>query len=43
MHFFDEISEWVWTDGFTVEMTARIHYVDPITQQLRIEVNSGCS
>ncbi|MGF6951030.1 hypothetical protein QF028_003535 [Neobacillus sp. B4I6] len=31
----------VWTDGFTTEMTGRIHQVDPITYQLRIEVKPG--
>lgn len=28
-------------DGFTADYTGRIHYVDPITHQLRIEVNTG--
>lgn len=31
----------IWTDGFTTDYTGRIHYVDPITHQLRIEVNTG--
>jgi len=31
----------VWADGFTYVITGRIHYVDPITKQLRIEVNPG--
>ena len=31
----------VWNDGFTYEITGRIHYVDPITKQLRVEVKPG--
>jgi hypothetical protein len=31
----------IWDDGFTHEMTGRIHYVDPITHELRIEVKPG--
>ena len=31
----------VWSDGFTEMITGRIHYVDPITHQLRIELESG--
>jgi hypothetical protein len=31
----------VWSDGFTETITGRIHYVDPITLQLRIELESG--
>jgi hypothetical protein len=31
----------VWNDGFTETITGRIHYVDPITLQLRIELESG--
>ncbi|MBT2701582.1 YolD-like family protein [Bacillus sp. ISL-40] len=31
----------VWTDGFTTDMTGRIHHIDPITHQLRIEVKPG--
>jgi YolD-like protein len=31
----------VWSDGFTETITGRIHYVDPITFQLRVEVKSG--
>jgi hypothetical protein len=31
----------VWSGGFTETITGRIHYVDPITFQLRIEVKSG--
>jgi hypothetical protein len=30
-----------WSDGLTVTITGRIHYVDPIALQLRIEVESG--
>ncbi|MEO2074837.1 MAG: YolD-like family protein [Bacillus sp. (in: firmicutes)] len=31
----------IWSDGFTEEITGRIHYVDPITYQLCIEVKPG--
>jgi hypothetical protein len=31
----------VWSDGFTETITGPIHYVDPITCQLRIEVKSN--
>jgi hypothetical protein len=31
----------VWADGFTTDITGRIHRVDPITHQLRVEVKPG--
>ena len=31
----------VWSDGFTEDISGRIHYIDPITHQLRIEMNPG--
>jgi hypothetical protein len=31
----------VWSDGFTETITGTIHYVDPITFQLRIELETG--
>ncbi|MCM3724596.1 YolD-like family protein [Neobacillus cucumis] len=31
----------IWVDGFTKEMTGRIHFVDPLTHELRIEVKEG--
>lgn len=31
----------VWNEGFTESITGLIHYVDPNTLQLRIEVKSG--
>nr|WP_308315506.1 YolD-like family protein [Bacillus halotolerans] len=31
----------VWYDGFTSDITGHIHYVDPITHELRIEVKPG--
>ncbi|TDK61749.1 YolD-like family protein [Bacillus salipaludis] len=31
----------IWDDGFTHEMTGRVHYVVPITHELRIEVKPG--
>jgi hypothetical protein len=31
----------IWDDGFTSDITGRVHYVDPITHELPIEVNLG--
>ncbi|WP_235824976.1 YolD-like family protein [Bacillus salipaludis] len=31
----------VWNDGFTSVITGRVHYIDPITHELRIEVKAG--
>ncbi|WP_440971190.1 YolD-like family protein [Peribacillus frigoritolerans] len=31
----------VWSDGFINDVTGRIHYVDPVTHELRIEVKPG--
>jgi hypothetical protein len=31
----------VWSDGFTEVLTGKVHYVDPITHQLRIETKPG--
>jgi hypothetical protein len=31
----------IWTDGFTSNITGRIHYLDPISYQLRIELQRG--
>lgn len=31
----------LWTDGFTSEITGRIHYLDPISYQLRIDLQRG--
>jgi hypothetical protein len=31
----------VWDDGFTHDINGRVHYVDPITHELRIEVKPG--
>lgn len=31
----------IWDDGFTEDMTGLIHFVDPISHQLRIEVQPG--
>ncbi|MGG1677722.1 YolD-like family protein [Neobacillus sp. NRS-1170] len=28
----------IWVDGFTKELAGRIHFVDPLTHELRIEV-----
>lgn len=31
----------VWSEGFTVTISGRIHYVDPITFQLHMEIKPG--
>jgi hypothetical protein len=31
----------VWEDGFTHDIRGRVHYVEPITHELRIEVEPG--
>src|SRR4051794_23883735 len=31
----------IWDDGFTHDMTGRVHYVNPITHELRIEAKPG--
>jgi hypothetical protein len=31
----------VWAEGFTTDYTGRIHYINPITKQLRIETKPG--
>ena len=31
----------VWDDGFTQDIYGRVHYVDPITHELCIEVKPG--
>ena len=31
----------VWDDGYTHDITGRVHYVDPITDELRIVLKSG--
>ncbi|WP_332285191.1 YolD-like family protein [Bacillus safensis] len=31
----------VWDDGFTHDITGRVHYVDSITHEVRIEVKPG--
>ncbi|MGF6947889.1 hypothetical protein QF028_000382 [Neobacillus sp. B4I6] len=36
-----EVKLTVWDDGFTHDITGRVHYVDPITHELRIEVKPG--
>jgi hypothetical protein len=30
-----------WVDGFNYDISGRVHYVDPITHELRIEMNPG--
>ncbi|MCM2535212.1 YolD-like family protein [Neobacillus pocheonensis] len=37
----DLIKHYLWDDGFTFNVTGHVHYVDPITHQLRIEVKHG--
>ncbi|WP_374110608.1 YolD-like family protein [Neobacillus cucumis] len=31
----------IWSDGFIPEITGRIQYLDPISHQLRIELQGG--
>jgi hypothetical protein len=31
----------VWDEGFTSDMIGKIHYVDPLTKQVRLEVAEG--
>jgi hypothetical protein len=31
----------IWSNGFTSDITGRIHFVDPISHELRIESKSG--
>ncbi|WP_081109060.1 YolD-like family protein [Peribacillus simplex] len=31
----------VWDEGFTHDITGCVHYVDPITHELRIEIQPG--
>lgn len=31
----------IWSNGFTSEINGRIHYVDPISNHLRIELQGG--
>jgi hypothetical protein len=31
----------VWDEGFTQDITGHVHYVDPITHEVRIEVKPG--
>ena len=31
----------IWSKGFTSEITGRIHYVDPLSYQLRMELQGG--
>ncbi|WML52111.1 YolD-like family protein [Neobacillus sp. PS3-12] len=31
----------VWDEGFNHDITGRVHYIDPITHELRIEVKPG--
>lgn len=41
MEFNLEVKLTLWSDGFTKDITGRVHYVDPLTHQLRIEVEPG--
>lgn len=31
----------VWHGGFTSDIVGKVHYVDPLTKQLRLEVKEG--
>jgi hypothetical protein len=41
MEYHHHVKLTVWADGFTTDYTGRIHYVDPISKQLRIETKPG--
>ncbi|MDQ6598071.1 YolD-like family protein [Bacillus salipaludis] len=41
MEYRFEVKLTIWDDGITHEITGRIHYIDPITKQLRVEVKAG--
>ena len=36
-----EVKLTVWDDGFTHDITGHVHYLDPITHEIRIEVKDG--
>jgi hypothetical protein len=41
MEFNLSVKIMIWSNGFTSELIGRIHYVDPISHQLRIELLEG--
>ncbi|MGG3469657.1 YolD-like family protein [Neobacillus pocheonensis] len=41
MEYGHNIKLTIWEDGYTSEITGRIHFVDPLTKELRIEVSDG--
>ncbi|NRD76202.1 YolD-like family protein [Bacillus sp. BRMEA1] len=41
MEYGHRVKATIWDDGFTYDISGRIHYVDPITHVLRIEVKPG--
>ncbi|WP_066400285.1 YolD-like family protein [Neobacillus mesonae] len=41
MEYGHAVSLKIWDDGFTWDITGCVHYVDPITNELRIEVEPG--
>ncbi|MBT2659384.1 YolD-like family protein [Bacillus sp. ISL-18] len=41
MEYNHSVTLTIWVEGFTKEMTGRIHLVDPVTHELRIEVKDG--
>lgn len=41
MEYNHSIKLTLWDDGFTQDIQGRIHYVDPMTKELRIEVKPG--
>lgn len=41
MEFGHAVKVTIWHDGFTQDTIGRVHYVDPLTKELRIEVGIG--
>jgi hypothetical protein len=41
MEFHLPVQLTTWSDGFTEIKTGKIHFIDPITYQLRVELKSG--
>lgn len=41
MEYGHDVKLTMWSDGFTSDIIGRVHYVDPMTKELRIEVKPG--
>jgi hypothetical protein len=40
MEYGHKVTVKIWHDGFTHDITGRVHYVDPLTKEMRVEVKS---